>query len=575
MASLRQSLPDEIYHVSRDGVFLSLPFCAQKPETVFTPHYIGQNLNSVMTADVSEQFLYYVQKALEATDGVSFCRFSLDSAQKNHDFEARFSACGPHAVLILVRDITEYRKAEATLVETFLKLQESHDDILTILNQMRLAIAMTDDLGRVSFLSQAASKLLKLAQDEAIDRSWEKVFPFSAVDRKAIQDVMALPSKERGKITTEMELKDGATLWVDVEIRDDPADAKKKIFYLYDMTEVRHLRGLLDEKSQFQGLVGRSKRMRLVYEQIRELSNFDATVLITGETGTGKELVARALHFSSHRKKAPFIAVNCAGLTDSILASQLFGHKKGAFTGAIEDHQGLIEAARGGTLFLDEIGDIPPNVQVSLLRFLQEREITRLGEAKPRKVDVRVLAASQYDLAEEVARGRFRLDLLYRIRVAMIHLPPLKERKEDIPLLAQTFLQKSLVVSGLATGEKNIAGFDDDVMRIFMEQDWPGNVRELQGVIEFAAIRCKGHKVNLEDLPLEMRSPLISSSFSDWPHFTDTDDEKNRLMMALRQAHGNRTRAAQILGVSRATFYRKLTLVGLEKKMSHIVSKET
>ena len=225
-----------------------------------------------------------------------------------------------------------------------------------------------------------------------------------------------------------------------MDVKDDPRDARGKIFFLYDVTEVHDLRRLLDERAQFHDLLGKSKAMQLVYQQIRDVARVDSTVLIEGETGTGKELVARAIHSSSHRKDKPFVAVNCAGLTESLLSSQLFGHKRGAFTGAIEDHQGLFEAANGGTLLLDEIGDIPMTVQNQLLRVLQEREIVRLGESRPRKIDVRVLAATHRSLSDEAAKGNFRSDLFYRIRVARISLPPLRDRREDIPLLAASFL---------------------------------------------------------------------------------------------------------------------------------------
>jgi transcriptional regulator with PAS, ATPase and Fis domain len=213
----------------------------------------------------------------------------------------------------------------------------------------------------------------------------------------------------------------------------------------------------LDQRARFDDLLGKSDIMQRVYQQIRDVARVDSTVLIEGETGTGKELVARAIHSSSDRKQKPFIAVNCAGLTDSLLSSQLFGHKRGAFTGAIEDHQGLFEAAHMGTLFLDEIGDIPLNVQNQLLRVLQEREIVRLGETRPRKIDVRVLAATHRKLNEEIAAGRFRSDLLYRIRVARIFIPPLRERREDIPLLAAAFLAQSTAASGKTVEQISLA----------------------------------------------------------------------------------------------------------------------
>jgi sigma-54 dependent transcriptional regulator, acetoin dehydrogenase operon transcriptional activator AcoR len=275
-------------------------------------------------------------------------------------------------------------------------------------------------------------------------------------------------------------------------------------------------------------------------------------VLIEGETGTGKELVARAIHSSSHRSGRPFLAVNCAGLTESLVASQLFGHKRGAFTGAVADQSGLFESAAGGVLFLDEIGDIPPSVQTSLLRVLQEREITRVGETIPRKVDVRILTATHQNLTEEVAEGNFRADLLYRIRVARILLPPLRERLEDIPLLVFRFLGEVRAVTGKAVQE-----ISSDAMRVLMTYSWPGNVRELRSAIEFATIRCTRTVIGPEDLPPELLDSGLNPRTIVSP-IDPMEGEKERVLEALRRARGNRTLAAQLLGIGRATLYRRM-----------------
>jgi DNA-binding NtrC family response regulator len=294
--------------------------------------------------------------------------------------------------------------------------------------------------------------------------------------------------------------------------------------------------------------------------------------LIEGETGTGKELVARALHFSSPRNKKPFIAVNCSGLTESVLHSQLFGHKRGAFTDAVEDHKGVFEVAHEGTVFLDEIAGISPSVQASLLRVLDEKEITPLGESKPKKIDVRILAASNQDLAKEAEEGRFRPesnqdlakeaeegrfrpDLLYRIRVARIQLPPLRERREDIHMLALAFLAQSRATSGIA-----VEGLGTEVMKVLLEYPWPGNVRELKNAVEFAAIRCKHTRIQAADLPPEI---LESTSLRVLPRGS-LPDEKDRVLAALKNAGGNRTLAARLLGISRATFYRRIASLEIE-----------
>jgi DNA-binding NtrC family response regulator len=281
-------------------------------------------------------------------------------------------------------------------------------------------------------------------------------------------------------------------------------------------------------------------------------------VLIEGETGTGKELVARAIHFSSRRKHNPFIALNCAGLTDSLLGSQLFGHRRGAFTGAVEDHKGLFQAADGGTLFLDEVGDIPANVQTSLLRVLQEREVVRLGDSKPLKVDVRVLAATHHNLVDDVARGTFRSDLLYRIRVVRIHLPPLHQRREDIPLLVSHFLGQC----GAATG-KHVGGISTDAMGILLTYRWPGNVRELKSAVEYGIVRSKGPVIEATDLPAEIIDGATSPG--TLPEAAGAD-ERQRLLAALAAAKGNRVAAARLLGMSRATLYRRLAELNIPGK---------
>lgn len=306
----------------------------------------------------------------------------------------------------------------------------------------------------------------------------------------------------------------------------------------------------LADSGRFFDLVGRSACMTRLYTEVQEIAAVDSTVLIEGETGTGKELVARAIHSASRRKDQPFIAVNCAGFTESILGSQLFGHKKGAFTGAIDTQEGVFEAAHGGTIFLDEIGDIPPGVQTNLLRVLQEREITRLGEAKPRKVDVRVLAATHHRLVDDVEKGTFRRDLLYRIRVARIHISPLRERSEDVPMLAYFFLNQFRSIM-----EKPVHQISEAAMEAMTDYSWPGNVRELKSAIESAVIHCKNSIIQYDDLPPEIIAPDVPPQRR---LEQSSSDERDRILTALREAHGNRSEAARLLGMSRRTFYRRL-----------------
>ena len=452
--------------------------------------------------------------------------------------------------LSIQRDVTARKQADAKLAELLAAVEKSRNDLISILNELRLGTAMTDADGRLVFLNGVARQLLGERGARAYGQAWDQVFPLDDEDRTALRRLLTQAAPERGKLAVHLDLDNGRRAWLEVEVKDDPREARGKIFLIYDVTEVHDLRLLLNERAGFHDLLGRSNSMQRIYQQIRDIARVDATVLIEGATGTGKELVARAIHSSSHRRDKAFIAVNCAGLTESLLGSQLFGHKRGAFTGAVEDHQGLFEAANGGTLFLDEIGDIPMTVQNQLLRVLQEREIIRLGESKPRKIDVRVLAATHRTLTDEVVKGNFRSDLLYRIRVARILLPPLSQRREDIPLLAASFLAQFASASGKPVKELSL-----DALRLLSQYDWPGNVRELKSAIEYAVIGCQGGVVQEDDLPPEIHpSAEAFSELSGEPM-----SEEARFRQALHSAGGNRAKAARLLGISRATFYRRLT----------------
>jgi PAS domain S-box-containing protein len=452
--------------------------------------------------------------------------------------------------LSIQRNVTARKLAEDQLRDMYRQVERSRNDLGSILNELRLGTVMTDGSSHAVFLNAAARRIFGRTEGSAPELPWQKLFGLDAENTRSLQALIAKPMAERTRMPLHLDATDGRRLWLEVDVKDDPRDPRGKIFFLYDMTEVHDLRRLLDERAQFYDLLGKSAAMQQVYQQIRAVARVDSTVLIEGETGTGKELVARAIHAASHRKDKPFVPVNCAGLTESLLSSQLFGHKRGAFTGAIEDQQGLFESANGGTLLLDEIGDIPMTVQNQLLRVLQEREIVRLGETRPRKIDVRLVAATHRNLGSEVAKGNFRQDLFYRVRVARIAVPALRERREDIPLLAASFLAQFSAAGGKAVTELSL-----EAVRLLMDHPWPGNVRELRSAIEFAAIRCASSVIQPDDLPPEIAAPAdIVRAIPGDP----LSDEKARFLDALARSRGNRALAARLLGISRATLYRRL-----------------
>ncbi|HIE00187.1 MAG TPA: sigma-54-dependent Fis family transcriptional regulator [Thiotrichaceae bacterium] len=324
------------------------------------------------------------------------------------------------------------------------------------------------------------------------------------------------------------------------------------MFYFYDKSEVYHLRNQLSQ-THYGQMVGNSKAMRQMYERLERIAQGEWTVMIEGETGVGKELVARGLHTASSRNDGPFIPVNCGSLSESLYTSQFFGHCKGAFTGAIADHMGFFDAAAAGTLFLDEIGELSLSMQSSLLRVLEDHEITTLGDSKAHKVDVRILTATHKDLEKEVSEGRFRADLFYRICVARIQVPPLRERQEDIPLLVEAFLAEDRISAGKVVNEISV-----EAMRCLQAYHWPGNVRELKNTITHAIIHSRQAIIRPDVLPPKIRESINHKSKTESPTIEFEGDERTRLLKALEKTNGNRTRAAQLLKMSRATFYRRL-----------------
>ncbi len=333
-------------------------------------------------------------------------------------------------------------------------------------------------------------------------------------------------------------------------LHDKQGSPTGMVILFRDLSVVENLQKKLLERDHYHGLTGRSSCMGEVYELIEAVAPTDATVLIAGESGTGKELVANAVHFQSSRANGPFVKVSCAALSETILESELFGHVKGAFTGAYRDRVGRFEQAHGGTLFLDEIGEIGPAVQVKLLRVLQEREIERVGDVKTRQVDVRIIAASNRNLQQLVHEGRFREDLYYRLKVVTIDMPALRLRKQDIPLLAKLFVKK------LNTKyKKSVTGISPAGVNLLMEYAWPGNVRELENAMEHAFVKVREAVLQPEDFPHELRQAAEACTNQAGG---STRLDRKHLMDMLERSGGNRTRAAQAMGIDRTTLWRHL-----------------
>jgi DNA-binding NtrC family response regulator len=371
-------------------------------------------------------------------------------------------------------------------------------------------------------------------------------------------DVTTLLLTAQGTVETAVEaMKEGAYdyLTKPIDIQRLKILLDKIVERLETLREVKALRRQLREQGTFGSLIGNSPEMRKIYQVVEQAAPTAASVLITGESGTGKELVAQTLHQLSPRATFPFIAINCAAIPETLLESEIFGHEKGAFTGAHDRRIGVFELAHRGTLFLDEIAEMQPATQVKLLRVLQERSFRRLGGRQEQTVDVRVIAATNQNPTEAVRSGRLREDLYYRLNVFAIEIPPLRDRREDVPLLIQRFLNEFN-----ATNEKAVRGVDQDAMQILEQYPWPGNIRELRNVIERATILADTEFIGVRNLPplLVTRGEESLPNITLTPGTTVDEAERRLIVLTLDHMHNNKTRAAEVLGISLKTLHNKL-----------------
>ncbi len=458
----------------------------------------------------------------------------------------------------VLRDITARKEAIARMEQAYADLTKSQHDLLAILDQFQGGIMMVDAQNRIEFMSQSCERLLGLRRDQVIGQLWDSSLSFEPEALRQLRQQLLQPTAARQHVRLIWRDPARRRLWMAVEVRDDPRDPRRRIFYLHDQTELHSLRDQL-EQVRYGEMIGDSPQMRELYEVLQRIAQSECTVLIEGETGAGKELAAHAIHAWSTRRDGPFVAINCACINETLLGSQLFGHRRGAFTGAAADQQGLFEAANGGTLFLDEIGDIPLSVQAGLLRVLEAREITRLGDARARPVNVRVLAATHKNLAMEVSLGGFRQDLFYRLRVAWVRVPSLRERCEDIPTLIDVFLKHNRI------RPHQPPEFSAAAMQCLLDYGWPGNVRELKNIIDYVLIHCDEPVIQPHHLPIELHPSQPTVTVAT-PSVAEQPDRRTQLLTVLQQVRGNRRRAAQLLGVSRSTLYRWLDETNLSHK---------
>jgi len=437
------------------------------------------------------------------------------------------------------------------------------DELSMIFDIMPTGVfAILDQKSNIATLNRTATQILGIDTESVIGKSARDVFEDRFPGIQKLIDETIQSKRPIKNFTLEIENPDAEikSFLVSTNLKEGihPEDIAV-VLVLYDISEITRLRKAILSKHQFGQLIGSSEEMKKIYSLIQTIAQYDTTVLIVGETGTGKELVARTIHEFSHRSNGPFIPVNCSALASSLLESELFGHVKGAFTGAIKNRRGRFEVANDGTIFLDEIGTLSLDVQVKLLRTLQERIIERVGSSESLAINTRIISATNRDLSELISRGEFREDLYYRLKVFQINLPSLRERRLDIPLIANHFIEKYNRLYN-----RNIIGLSSKAKERLMNYYWPGNVRELENAIEHALVLAQGKVIESQYLPPEIRF-MKNNGTPPPPPERDLNKEEEKIRRALAAKAGNVSKAASALGMHRTTLWRKMREFGIQR----------
>lgn len=563
--------PDGVIIIDNNGKIIAFNEAARRITGYQESEVSLKNYSFLFKHSESEQ--EYIEKAIR--DGKSYSNLTLNLTCHNNQSLNVFASITPIkrssdkiiSVVFVIRDSNEMIKLSNSLKH---KIQETIDEknrFENIFHGVSEGIFTIDHDWNIKSFNSSAEKITGYSRDEAKGKKCWEIFKSHVCRNGCHMETTLKSKKEMLNKNLNIKRKNGNSIPIRVNSKpflNAEGDCIGGIETFRDITEIKVLSKHIEDRYSFENIIGNSQAMKNIYTLLEHVSQTDSTVLITGESGTGKELIARAVHLNSDRKPHPFMAVNCSAFVETLLESELFGHERGAFTGAIKTKPGRFELAQNGTLFLDEIGDISPQVQVKLLRVLESRQFERVGGTKPISMNARIIVATNKDLKNEIVSGRFREDLFYRINVVNIHLPPLRERKEDLPLLTEHFLKKYR-----KKFKKKIYHIAPDGFEILNNYHWPGNIRELENVLEHVFVLCGEEIIHAKCLP----DWLVQDINISEPNLRDLhnvesikDAEKFHIQSILKKYNGDRQKVSDVLGIDKSTLWRKMKKYNLLEK---------
>lgn len=554
-------IPDGIVVISKDEKIIVFNAAASRITGYSEENAIGSNFDFIFAQKISER--KYIVESLE--ENIVFSNLSINITDNKGNIINVLASITPInrddtvlSVVFVFRDTKEMLSLAEEIQQKTSELIDQKNRLDAIFNSNIEGTFTIDNDWNVTSFNTSAEKITGFKKLEAVGKKCWDIFNSSLCRNGCHMEQTILNGKPMMGNELEIIQKGGKNIPIRVNsaiLINNKNENIGAVETFIDISEIRNLSAHLSEYFTYENIVGRNKEIKQIISVLESVSQTDSSVLVTGESGTGKELAARAIHLKSSRRTGPFIAVNCSAFAESLLESELFGHEKGAFTGAIKTKIGRFELAQGGTLFLDEIGDLSTAVQTKLLRVLETLEFERVGGNKSIKMDTRIIAATNKNLAEEISTKRFREDLFYRINVINIHLPPLRERMDDFPLLVNHFIK-----SFNKKFNKNIKQFSSSAFDLIMDYNWPGNIRELENAIEHCFVLCNGEIIQVECLPKRIREfkklAVVLNSSSDQKGFKET--EKDLIISVLEKNNHNRPKAAKELNIDPSTLWRKM-----------------